>query len=188
LLEDVRDPIWVCAELQRVAKAGYIEVPSRILEKCLGVENPTYAGYVHHRWLVDISGNRIAFFMKPHDLHSLKAAIVARIGATQQLNPRYEIASLEWSGSFDYGETMLFAESEIERNLVEFAARSRRLSELLVSRCQRAALPQRRRPRGFTRVRNSKVIWMGCWVGRTPAPTSISRVPSTSPTESSPRK
>src|SRR5437764_10623004 len=25
LLEDVRDPVWVCSELGRVAKAGYIE-------------------------------------------------------------------------------------------------------------------------------------------------------------------
>src|SRR3954449_10993879 len=26
-LEDIRDPIWVCSELARVARAGYIEVP-----------------------------------------------------------------------------------------------------------------------------------------------------------------
>jgi hypothetical protein len=31
-LEDVRDPVWVCSELVRVAKAGYIEVPSRAAE------------------------------------------------------------------------------------------------------------------------------------------------------------
>ena len=36
LLEDVRDPIWVCSELRRVAKAGYIEVPSRALEQSKG--------------------------------------------------------------------------------------------------------------------------------------------------------
>src|SRR5690349_8377211 len=33
LLEDVRDPIWICSELQRVAKAGYIEAPSRVEEQ-----------------------------------------------------------------------------------------------------------------------------------------------------------
>ena len=36
-LEDVRDPVWVCAELQRVARAGYVEVPSRLEEQALGV-------------------------------------------------------------------------------------------------------------------------------------------------------
>src|SRR3954468_14104941 len=32
-LEDIRDPVWVCSELQRVARAGYIEVPSRLEEQ-----------------------------------------------------------------------------------------------------------------------------------------------------------
>src|SRR5882757_1051667 len=27
-LEDIRDPIWVCKELSRVARAGYVEVPT----------------------------------------------------------------------------------------------------------------------------------------------------------------
>lgn len=144
LLEDVRDPIWVCSELQRVAKAGYIEVPSRVLEQCLGVENPTYAGYLHHRWLVDIYGSRVEFLYKPHNLHSLKSAIVARIGATQRMNPQYEIQFLEWNGHFDYGETLLFGESEIERNLSEFAARTRSLPALLVGRGDCLAVKARR--------------------------------------------
>ena len=32
-LEDVRDPLRVCDELKRVARAGYIEVPSRLEEQ-----------------------------------------------------------------------------------------------------------------------------------------------------------
>ena len=134
LLEDVRDPIWVCSEIQRVAKAGYIEVPSRILEQSLGVENPTYAGCYHHRWLIEIHDNRVDFLFKPHNLHSLKSAIVARIGATQRMNPRYEIQFLEWSGHFDYAAPLLFSEPELERNLAEFAARSRSLPTLVVRR------------------------------------------------------
>ena len=132
LLEDVRDPIWVCAELQRVAKAGYIEVPSRILEQCLGIENPTYAVYYHHRWLVDIRENNVEFRHKPHNLHTLKSAIVGRIGATERINPRYEISCLEWNGSFGFGEKLLLAESDVERDLSEFAAESRRLPDLKV--------------------------------------------------------
>jgi hypothetical protein len=49
LLEDIRDPIWVCSELRRIAKAGYIEVPSRVVEQSKGIENPRHAGYYHHR-------------------------------------------------------------------------------------------------------------------------------------------
>jgi len=88
VLEDIRDPIWVCSEMVRVAKAGYIEVPSRIVEQSLGVEHPCYAGFYHHRWLIDQdsgfriqdSGDmshetgkekqRLVFRHKPHSLHS----------------------------------------------------------------------------------------------------------------------
>ena len=31
-LEDIRDPLWVCTEMIRVGKRGYIEVPSRAWE------------------------------------------------------------------------------------------------------------------------------------------------------------
>ena len=43
-LEDVRDPLFVCAEIIRVSKRGYIEVPSRIIESCRGVEHKKIAG------------------------------------------------------------------------------------------------------------------------------------------------
>src|SRR5437870_11794806 len=35
-LEDIRDPVWVCSELNRIGKAGYIEVRSRLEEQCDG--------------------------------------------------------------------------------------------------------------------------------------------------------
>jgi hypothetical protein len=143
LLEDVRDPIWVCSELQRVAKAGYIEVPNRILEQCLGIENPTYAGYYHHRWLVNIRENSVEFQHKPHNLHTLKSAIVARIGATERINPRYEISYLESNGSFGFGEKLLLVESDVERDLNEFAAEARRLPDLTVR--SKGALVQKAR-------------------------------------------
>ena len=55
-LEDLRDPLWVCAELVRVAKAGYVEVPSRAAEQSRGWEHPRIAGLSHHRWLIEIDG------------------------------------------------------------------------------------------------------------------------------------
>ncbi len=62
LLEDVRDPLTVCRELSRVAKRGYIEVPSRareIYSKAwlfhlrAGPGRMTEAGFYHHRWYVE---------------------------------------------------------------------------------------------------------------------------------------
>lgn len=71
-LEDVRDPLWVISELQRVARRGYIEVPSRVAESSRGWERPRMAGLSHHRWLIEIDPARasIRFLMKSHAIHA----------------------------------------------------------------------------------------------------------------------
>jgi Methyltransferase domain len=53
-LEDIYNPFWLCREMQRVAKAGYIETPSPLSEVCRGIDggSPPWRGYVHHRYLV----------------------------------------------------------------------------------------------------------------------------------------
>ena len=56
-LEDLRDPVWVCGELQRVARAGYIEVPSRLEEQSWNVQGP-WVGWGHHHWLIDVGEAR----------------------------------------------------------------------------------------------------------------------------------
>jgi hypothetical protein len=68
-LEDVRDPVFVCSELIRVSKAGYIEVPSRLEEQAWGVHGP-WVGWSHHRWLVDVAAEEITFVSKPHVIHA----------------------------------------------------------------------------------------------------------------------
>jgi len=57
-LEDVRDPIWVGAELQRVAAAGYIEVPCLREELTYGIQGP-WVGWGHHRWLVIVDTEQL---------------------------------------------------------------------------------------------------------------------------------
>ncbi|MBN1527599.1 MAG: hypothetical protein JW895_00955, partial [Thermoleophilaceae bacterium] len=37
-LEDLRDPVWVCHELARVARAGYVEVPGRVQEMTWAIQ------------------------------------------------------------------------------------------------------------------------------------------------------
>jgi hypothetical protein len=69
-LEDIRDPLWVCSELMRVGKSGYIEVPSREWETCRGIEHPRLAGLSHHRWLIDMTDAKIRFLPKYHLIHS----------------------------------------------------------------------------------------------------------------------
>jgi len=69
-LEDIRDPIWVCHELSRVAKAGYVEVPTIEAELIFNVEgNGPWLGHEHHRWLCDVVDGALRFTHKPHSIH-----------------------------------------------------------------------------------------------------------------------
>jgi len=133
LLEDIRDPIWVCSELCRVAKAGYIEVPSRIVEQSLGVEHPNYAGYYHHRWLVDATPEGLIFRHKPHMLHVIRDSIVASLGVSRLLNPKHSILTFEWSGGFRYVEKLEFDEDAMIEELCAFAFQARGLPDLTIS-------------------------------------------------------
>jgi hypothetical protein len=132
LLEDIRDPIWVCSELRRIAKAGYIEVPSRVVEQSKGVENPRHAGFYHHRWLITLHNGRLEFRHKPHVLHSVNDAIVTSLGPTRRINPDLAIVTLSWSGSFDAIEILEFNEQTVIRELCDFAAICRLLPNLTV--------------------------------------------------------
>jgi hypothetical protein len=132
LLEDVRDPIWVCSELRRIARAGYIESPSRVVEQSKGVENPRHAGYYHHRWLITRSQKGLQFRHKPHVLHSVKNAIVVHLPPSQRINPKHAIVTLDWSRDFEAEEVLEFDERKVIHELCEFADEARRLPNLMV--------------------------------------------------------
>src|SRR3954451_13241386 len=93
-LEDVRDPVWVCQELARVATAGYIEVPSRIEEQTFGVHGQ-WIGWSHHHWLIDVEPGRIAFVFKSHALHGWPEAQFPA-GYCDSLDPEQRVQMLWW--------------------------------------------------------------------------------------------
>src|SRR6059058_1636046 len=95
-LEDIRDPIWVCQELQRVAKAGYIEVPSRRQEQARGVQG-NWVGWGHHHWLIDVRDDER--FQVPYD-------------EAQALTPEERVQTLWWEGSFDVSERVFIEPPE----------------------------------------------------------------------------
>lgn len=66
VLEDMYNPMWLCQEINRVAKAGYIETPSPIAECCRHVDggSPNFRGYIHHRYLVWNDGDVLSFLPK----------------------------------------------------------------------------------------------------------------------------
>ena len=68
LLEDVKDPIRVINEMNRVGKEGQIIVPTPYLECRKGVDTwpgkEKYAGFIHHRWLCFFEDSVLRFMQK----------------------------------------------------------------------------------------------------------------------------
>jgi hypothetical protein len=135
-LEDVRDPIWVCSELVRVARAGYIEVPSRLEEHSWGFEGP-WVGFGHHRWLVDVADGGLQFVFKHHVIHG-PAANWFPNRFHRRMSEEDKAQALYWEGSFDYGERIMLTAEELDPYLSEYVAAHRsgsrvrdRISDLL---------------------------------------------------------
>ncbi len=62
LLEDLINPFQAIAELNRVAKAGYIETPSKEYECTRGIDGVLgrlYTGFNHHFWMFTIAGDQL---------------------------------------------------------------------------------------------------------------------------------
>lgn len=133
-LEDVRDPVWVCHELARVAKAGYIEVPSRLEEQTYGIQGP-WVGWGHHHWLTDIRNGRVEFVFKHHIVHGRKSFQLPR-ELFASLTPEEKVESLCWEGSFEASERVIVESEELDRYLEELVESQR-------SRIPRAGLLRR---------------------------------------------
>jgi hypothetical protein len=139
-LEDVRDPIAVCAELRRVAKAGYIEVPSRLQEQAWGV-NGEFAGWSHHHWLIDIDDDAIEFVFKPHSIHGHRPYhFPAPLGET--LTEEERVETLFWEGTFEFRERIFYELDDFDAYMADFV-RTRQSG--LEARVPRASMLKRLR-------------------------------------------
>jgi|SRR5579885_3002859 len=117
-LEDVRDPLWVCSEMIRVARRGYIEVPSRLAESSRGMLR-NQVGWAHHRWLVEIAGDHVCFTMKYHMIHShWRFSMPAR--KFRRLPERSQVQWLFWEDSFKFSEQTIHNPAKIAEYLEEF--------------------------------------------------------------------
>lgn len=104
-LEDLRDPIFVCSEMKRIGKRGYIEVPSRLAETCRGNEQSNMAGLSHHRWLVTISDNHIEFVQKFHSIHHWRNSLPSSF--LRSLSDEDQIECLFWEEKFTFEERFI---------------------------------------------------------------------------------
>ena len=143
-LEDVRDPVFVCSEMVRIAKAGYIEVPSRLEEQAYGFQGP-WAGWSHHRWLIDADDGRIDFVFKHHVVHN-RASDHFPPGFRDGLTAEQRVQTLWWEDSFEFRERVFVTAEELDPYVAGFVVRHRHLVDL----------PRRARARGMLgRVRRT---------------------------------
>jgi hypothetical protein len=122
-LEDIRDPIWVCDEMRRIAKAGYIETPSRLEEQTFGVQGP-WVGWGHHRWLVEIVDGRLEFVFKHHVMCGRESdRFPPEFLATLEREER--VVAFWWENDFEAIERVFIEAEQLDRYLAQFVAKRR---------------------------------------------------------------
>jgi hypothetical protein len=119
-LEDLRDPIWVCSEILRVGRSGYIEVPSRLEEQSYGVQGP-WVGWGHHHWLIDVGSAHLDFVFKHHTIHGRPSAHFPS-GFVGTLSEEERTGQLWWTGSFTFEERVLGDAESLDGYLDDFVA------------------------------------------------------------------
>lgn len=119
ILEDIRDPLWLCSEIKRVSKAGYIEVPSMKDELTKGVMNKNYAGYYHHRWLIKIQKNKIVFRFKPHFIHHDKRFHFPK-KFLKRINKEERASFLFWNKELQAEEKIQISRDKIEEFIYDY--------------------------------------------------------------------
>jgi hypothetical protein len=70
-LEDIMNPVYVAEQIQKIAKEGYVAVPSKYRELSRFECGSTgYRGYIHHRWIFDMRDNIFIGYPKINYLDS----------------------------------------------------------------------------------------------------------------------
>jgi hypothetical protein len=120
-LEDVRDPVGVCRELSRVARAGYVEVPAPVDDLTWGVHGP-WVGWAHHRWLCELHDwSELIFTLKPHLLAAEGRHLPA--GTEKALTPAERVIGLWWRDEVRARERVLTGPGELDPWLEDQLAR-----------------------------------------------------------------
>jgi len=103
-LEEVRDPIYVCSQMIRCAKAGYIEVPAKFLECAKLRPENTFSGFAHHRWIIDPMPDLTGLIFKQKMAWAHHRDYLGDDRRKELQNLRNYTRGYFWTGSFCYVE------------------------------------------------------------------------------------
>ena len=134
-LEDLRDPIAVCVELNRVSRAGYIETPSRAREifaksRFFGLRaafgRMPEVGFAHHRWFVELEDTHLRFLAKDQRLLARRGNFITRADLGRKLTEAESGLGLFWEGSFTFAEELIENPADFGAFRADALARLRR--------------------------------------------------------------
>ncbi len=115
-LEDLRDPVWVCEEMSRISRAGYIEVPSLLDELTWQVPEPSggpWLGHDHHSWLCTFTDGELLFLKKFPSLNRNPRVRVSRRNA-RKLRWEERVLAHAWEGRLRAGERLAIDSYPVE--------------------------------------------------------------------------
>ncbi|MBW4551316.1 MAG: class I SAM-dependent methyltransferase [Aphanocapsa sp. GSE-SYN-MK-11-07L] len=115
-LEDIYNPFWLCQEMQRIAKAGYIETQSPVAEFCRGIDGnnddfPPWRGCMHHRYFVWNDQGILTFLPK--------YPIVEYLNFGEEENEIVDLlnsSSMYWNTHFFWNESIELKRLEHDQN------------------------------------------------------------------------
>ena len=132
VLEDVRDPLAVLREISRVARAGYIETPSRAREIFVAATFPWLAarlgrkpevGFPNHRWYVENVHGQFRFLAKTAETIVSPDYVLTRRELGRDLSEEESGLGVFWSDRIDGREVVLPNSREISYELRGFKQR-----------------------------------------------------------------
>lgn len=102
-VEDLHEVRPLLRELSRVARQGYIETPSRMMEQTIGVSDRacSQVGFNHHKWIVDVEDGRLVLhdksesFFQPLSHYAIPLSLY-------EVSTAANIVSYYWSGTLDF--------------------------------------------------------------------------------------
>ena len=116
-LEDIKDPLWVCKELTRVSKAGYIEFPSRYQESIHGLVYRGVTGWPHHRWMIEERSGNLLLIPK---LHHMNTRSHLSLPLSFRSHKSSGNTSIFWDGSFNAFELLIYVEDNQREYIAQF--------------------------------------------------------------------
>lgn len=93
-LEDINNPLYACRMIEIIAEKGIIVVPSKYRELSR-FSDPSFRGYIHHRWIYDIRDNELVALPKINYIEN------EYFNPAGDMLPGRDELVVEWEGKID---------------------------------------------------------------------------------------